>query len=668
MGLAFPLALAGLVLAAIPVLAHLLRQSDVPSRALPTVALLARAIAASRRRVRVVDPWLLALRIALVVVLAFAVAAPFTEREVAFGSGGLASVAIVIDDSMSMSRVEGAGSPFETARARATEAIEALPEGSEIAVVLAGSPARVAMPRTTDRAAASRSIEDLEPPGARGTALEEAIELAGRQLAGAAHSDRRILVLSDLAGRDDAEALLPPSGVGLSIEALGESAASNVAIASVDASEDPTLEGSLSVAVTLRSFDTNDESATVSIVHDGRVLASADVALADGGGRTTLRVLAPDDGDPTAEVRLEAAGDALALDDARGLLMRAPSATRVLLVDGDAEPLSRRVVAGGGASTRYVAQALALSPPSLGSVITHRTDVDAFVTGDDTADVIVLADVDLARADVATRVRAMVEAGAGLLVAAGEHVRPGASAMSELLPGRVTSVAMTERVGLVAGPAALDSRDQGLGSVRVQRALVIDPTRAEDVALAFPDGAPALLVNREHRVAMLALALDDSASDLPFHPGFVPLVLELAHVLSRPGAAPDAPFAPDTAPMLSVEPGTTRVEIVRPDHSVVGLEGDAIAAPIPLAQFTAPGAYRVRITSAGGTREETRSAFVVAPPIEESNLRRSADPTAVASGSSARTASTVRDSLAPWFFALAGVLALAEAFVRLRRV
>lgn len=667
MGLALPLALLGLALAAIPVLAHLLRQSDVPSRALPTVALLARAIAASRRRVRVVDPWLLALRIALVVMLALAVAAPFTEREVAFGSGGLASVAVVIDDSMSMGRTERGGTPFEGARARAIQALAALPDGSEISVVLAGSPARVAIPRTTDRLAVEHALADLEPPAARGTALEDAVDLASRQLAGAAHSDRRILVLSDLAGRAAEDGIVPPSGIGLSIEPFGESSLPNVAIASVDATEDPTLEGSLSVAVTLRSFDSTAESAALSIVHDGRTLASEQVALAGGGGRATLRVLAPDDGDPTAEVRIEVPGDSLALDDARGLLMRAPSATRVLLVDGNAEPLSRRVVGSGGASTRYVAQALALSPPEIGSVITHRTDVDAFVTGDESADVIVLADVDIERGDVAARVRTMVEAGTGLLVAAGDHVRAGASAIPELLPGRVTSVALTERTGLVSGPAALGSRDQGLSAVRVQRALVLDPERPDEVALAFADGAPALLIDRAQRTALFALALDDSSSDLPFHPGFVPLALELAHALSRPGAAPDAAFSPDAAPALTVAPGTTRIEIVRPDRSIVGLEGDALDRPIALSQFTAPGAYRVRVTSSAGTREETRSAFVVAPPIEESNLRRSSDASAVASAAGPRTTSTVRDSLAPWFFALAGVLALAEALVRRNR-
>ncbi len=667
MGLVFPLALAGLVLAAIPVLAHLLRQSDVPSRALPTVALLARAVAASRRRVRVVDPWLLALRIALVVVLAVSVAAPFMEREVAFGTGGLASVVVVVDDSMSMSRVERAGTPFEAARARAIEAIGALPEGSEVALVLAGSPARVAVSRTTDRAAVEHVLADLEAPGARGTALEDAVDLAARQLAGAAHSDRRVLLLTDLAGRGNDDTLIPPSNIALAVETVGEESLPNVAIASVDATEDPTLDGALSVAVTIRSFDSDADTAALSIRHDGRVLASTEVALADGGGRATLRVLVPDDGDPTAEARIEVAGDALVLDDARGVLMRPPSATRVLLVDGNAEPLSRRTVGGGGASTRYLAQALSLSPPTLGSIITRRTDVDAFVSGEDSADVVVLADVDLERADVAARVRAMVAVGTGLLVAAGDRVRPGASAMPELLPGRVASTTTAEQVGLVAGPAALASRDQGLSAVRVTRALVIDPTRPEDVALAFADGSPALLIDEARRTAIFALALDDSTSDLPFHAGFVPLVLELVHALSRPGAAPDAAFSPDVAPLLGVEPGTSRLEVVRPDHSIIGLEDDALESPIALSQFTAPGAYRVRVTDAAGTREEIRSAFVVAPPIEESNLRRSTQSSAVVAAAGARATSTVRDSLAPWFFVLAGVLALAEGFVRRSR-
>ena len=102
MGFAAPWALLALAAVALPVIAHLLRRRDVPVRPLPTIALLRKADVASRRRVRVVDRVLLASRIALIALAALALAAPYASATLAWGDGRVASVAIVIDDSMSM--------------------------------------------------------------------------------------------------------------------------------------------------------------------------------------------------------------------------------------------------------------------------------------------------------------------------------------------------------------------------------------------------------------------------------------------------------------------------------------------------------------------------------------------------------------------------------------
>lgn len=667
MGLGLPLALLGLALAGVPILAHLVRRSDVPTRALPTVALLARALAESRRQVRVVDPLLLALRIALVAALAIAVTAPYSERSVAYGTGALASVAIVLDDSMSMARtVEGDGTLWALAQTRAREAIEALPEGSEIAIVAAGRPARAIAPRTAVRREALTALDEMAAPGARSTGLADAIALAARQLSGAAHSDRRILVLSDFATRDGDDVRDAPSGIRLDREVLGPEMTPNVAIASISAAPDPTIEGSVSVIVAVRALGATVDQVTVVIAIGDRELARADVPLVDGGGRTTLHVLPPDETATSAEVRILDTHDALTLDDTRAFLLRPSSALRVLLVDGDPRPLSRRAVATGGASTRFLAQALALAPNDGPRFVVRRTDVETFASGQESADVIALADVDLTREDVARRARAALDAGTGLLVAGGDHVRGGATALAERIPARIVTAQDVARTGLFAGPAALRSRDEGLSRVAITRALVLDAPRPDQVALRFDDASPALVVDREARTAVLALPLDDAGSDLPLHPGFVALAVELFRALAPGGSMPDEAVSPDALPALTVPAGTSRVEILAPGGGVIGFEDD-LSRPIDLTSLATPGAYRVRTTDGGGTHDLTRASFVIAPTLDESRLERAPVVDAAPAAGTDTSESRVRTRLAPWCFALAGLLALAEAWARRSR-
>ena len=102
-------------------------------------------------------------------------------------------------------------------------------------------------------------------------------------------------------------------------------------------------------------------------------------------------------------------------------------------------------------------------------------------------------------------------------------------------------------------------------------------------------------------------------------------------------------------------------------------ERAALEQPIDLDTAVVPGAWRVQIARSDLTlREEPRSAFVVAPPVAESDLA----PTAATGASPASagfspatsgTATAVRYPLSPWLFALFGALALLEGGLRLTR-
>ncbi|HKU42803.1 MAG TPA: VWA domain-containing protein, partial [Polyangiales bacterium] len=158
MGLEAPLALLGLLAAVLPVLIHRMRKRELPRLVLPTFALLARASAKSQQRRALSDLLLLVLRVAILVFACLSLATPYVTARVSLGDGQLGSAVFVIDDSLSMSRDEPAGSLISQASARVLDAIASLPVGSEVAIVLGGKPARVLVPLSSDLAAAQRAL------------------------------------------------------------------------------------------------------------------------------------------------------------------------------------------------------------------------------------------------------------------------------------------------------------------------------------------------------------------------------------------------------------------------------------------------------------------------------------------------------------------------------
>lgn len=679
MGLAAPLALLGLLAVALPVIAHLLRRRDVPVRPLPTIALLRKADVTSRRRVRVVDRALLLSRIALVALAALAIAAPYVSASLAWGDGRVASVAIVLDDSMSMDRRDGGGTVLDRAIERSRDVIGSLPQGSEVAIVLAGGPPRVVAPRSDDLAVARGALDDVVGGSARGTALEAAIELAGRQLAGARHPLRRVIVLSDLAGTAEAGEPDLPRDVAIEIERVGpDETAPNVALTEAIATPDPTSPGYVSIAIAARAFGGARERATVVVRRGGDELARGEIALASGGaasgGRTALRIPAGEHGDPTAEVALELEPpDALPTDDRRGVLVRPASAPRVLLVDGDPQPLGRRRLQGGGEEVRFVAQALSLAPTAEGGFVRRTVDPHSFLTTPlDDVDVVVLANVASDDPSLRVRVEQHLARGGGVLVTAGDHVEPGAWArMEAVLPARVVSVVDGESVGLVRVEGELlPGGPTGLEAVRTTRRLALEPGAGAITALAWSDGSPALVLGGARRIAILGTTVDDAWTDLPYRPGFLPLIVRLLRAVAPPGAMPDAPFAPGEAPELRAPSGATALQLISPTGRVVAIEGSALTRPIDLAGAHEPGAWRVRVAGADGELAEApRSAFVVAPPIAESDLsiEALADVAREAPPAEQQGRSEIRRSMAPLAFLLVGLAAIMEALLRMLR-
>jgi hypothetical protein len=663
-GFETPLALLALVAAGLPILAHLVRRRDLPRQPLPTIALLQAAAAASRRRVRLVDFLLLAVRVGLVAVAVLAVAGPVRRLVLQFGDGRVASVGIVVDDSLSMS---GRGL-VEEARDRAVAILRSLPPGSEVAVVRASAPGRVLVHRTDDLAAALRALRALDVEGEGGTAYPRAIELAEREMAGAAHAPRRLVVLGDFAAHGALREARLPDGFDLSFERFGEDAPlANAGITSARSAVVPGRDDRASISVEVRARDLAGESPRLTARRGDALLAETTVELGEAGGRATLEV--PVDRErPAVSLELEVE-DALDADDRRTVLVRGAAGARVLVVDGDPQPVR------AADEVRYLTRAIQLAPSTGGALFAQVVDPDTFATRDlADVDVVVLANVAALSRDVAARVRAFVEGGGGLLVTAGGllDVRAYRAGLASILPGRLGSAVDGE----IAGPRGLEGAApfgegaDGLGAARTQRRLLFEPRPGAETALTFEDGTPALVLGEagDGRVAVLTTSVDDDDSTLCLQPGFLPLMVRLLRRLSPTRGLGDAPRLPGEAVRFRPPPGTVRVDVRTPSGAV--LRATPEADEVRFEATGRSGAYEVEVVTTGAPQRVSSLAWVIAPPASESDLSPGEVPEdRRADGDAAVTPRrTVDRPLDPWFFLAVGLLALAEAVLRRRRL
>lgn len=686
MGLTSPLALLVAALIALPIIAHLVRRADVERRILPTVVLLRRVVVRDKRRARVTEPWLLALRIAAVIAASLALASPFVIDQLAYGDGSAISIVLVVDDSASMAQRDvGQPSALDDALSRARDAVRSVGEGSEIAIVLAGHPARLALPRTDDRSAALATLDGVRAD-ARRTDLAGALALAARQLASARLASRRTLLLSDFAASDlDARTLRAAHavpGATLEIVGVGLEAPTNVGIAEVHLARDPLEPGAYSVTVGLAaSGDASPTPRGVSVVAvpAGVGLPPADapdltraVATFDAGrARVTLRFRPPGD---TAHVAIRLADDPtddLPVDDVRVLSVRPPHATRVVVVEPSATH--------GG---RFAARALAAVAPADGGFLVTTLDVD-HLAGTRTgtidpdeqreqdvlvgADVVVLAGAVPTSAGALAAVRSFVDGGGGLLVAPAAGARElDLAAIAELLPARTRGLEPAAAGATITSTASpfLPAGPTGLEAVVTRTRLALEAA-PENVVLTWSDGAPFLVLDAAARRGVLAVSLDDSMSDLPIRVGFVPLLLTLARTLARPGALPDHPFDGGEVPALRVDADLSELEIVTPSGEVRSRAPER--GRVALDDLAAPGAYTLAARAQGRVVPLDRASLVIVPPAQEIELTSRPPDLAAATGAASAGDGEAHLPVDRWLFALLGVLAAIEGWARLVR-
>lgn len=526
--------LIGTAAAVVPVLIHLLSRRRRRTINWGAMFLIEQVVRDDRRRVELKQWLLLALRCLILLLLALAMARPvMTHFRTNTAGDGPASVVVVLDASYSMSLADKTGiSTFDRARDATFSVIKALPEGSDVTLVLAGDRVREVTPDV---------LKDVEPV-AGPAQLNAAIAQAKAQLASATNVRREIIVITDALGGQvpprDLNEQVPVTWLRLQTNPNF----ANVAVTSVAITPPVPVAGRpVRISATVTNTGVHDLSdVRVQLVVAGIVHAEQRMSVRAAREATTLFVHSFTEAGPhSLHITAKASDDALPADDSYFVALHLPQTLPTLLVAGETD---RRFGENPG---DFLAAALDPAshreglPSLLLSLTIHIDDFDASrLRG---IRVVVLADVPALTADDSKALREWIEAGGVLLAFAGANAQPVAYnevmpvAAGGVLPATLAAL-RSDPTRFAAGPynhpalAPWNEPESGdLTAVTINRRWTLSPSPSAASILRFQTGEPAFVVERIGRgSAMLAaLPADGSWSDLPLRASFLPLIQQL---------------------------------------------------------------------------------------------------------------------------------------------
>ena len=639
-----PALLGFLALASAPVIIHLLNRRRLVRVDWAPMRVLRQTVASNRRRVRLEQWLLLALRTLAVAMLIVAVARPMLAASSLAGidASGRGSRVVVVDDSLGM----GAASDGSTAYRRAVDAAAALLErigpDDEVTVLRtsAADDPLATHARLESPDAVVAALRDAGPSDA-GSAWAKTLEAVDGVLGSATYPMKEVTLVTDLGAHG--------WGEGVS-RVAARWAAEDVRLRVIDVGR-PT-PGGLSVVglrprdpVTLVDVDTavlvdvaNDgggaaagEAMTVSV--DG-VERSVDLPDVPAGGRVSVPVgvTLAEAGPHRVEVRLPP--DDLEADNRGFLVLEARAGLDVAVVDGEpgVEPFE--------GETDFLTLALTAGYSRVKVRTLLPADWEAAPIA--AADVVVLANVDRLPEERVAELERLVEGGTGLMVFAGSSTSPDLlndrlfAGGEGLLPARVGEPfeADESAAGLVLGDVA-GSPLEPLGRLASRRLAGVRPRTV--MPAAVPEGgegrvlarwndgpqSPAVIYGTYGRggVLLWTVSADRDWSDWPTDPTYVLAVRSAALALA--GRAGDERTIVAGEPLrvpLAADRRPSEVRVALPDGGEAMAEvGDAAAV---LSDTARAGFYEASWREPAGAE---RSLTVAAMPDAADGSRAKLD-------------------------------------------
>ncbi|MBK6910699.1 MAG: BatA domain-containing protein [bacterium] len=436
--------LAALSLGLIPILIHLLNRQRFKQVDFPTLRFLQEMQRQKMRRVRVRQWILLALRTLAILALVFAMARPVLRSEAGLLGGGeaRASVALVLDRTLSMSTEAPSGTRYHELQSRAQEILQSLGANDEIQIVWADATPQLYPETPTQHRTLLREAIETSTVTEGGGDLIAAMGAARALLGQSQNLLKEVYVLSDFSGSawpaELPQSPIIPDDVRLFVVDVGSEHAVNVGVADARITSRLITPGRpVELSYTARnSGDGEVADRIVGVYVDGKRVAQTRVSLRAGESRTEQIRFVPDGvGELAGYVRLEDT-DAFSGDDVRRFVLRVPARLNVAVVgaDGPARRLTALALDPSGRGESFV-HVLELIPPQL-----EAEDWAAL-------DAIFLVDAPAVSGAFGERITAYLQSGRGVFIAGGPNfdTRAHAAWMQSLgLPAPLEAKALGE--------------------------------------------------------------------------------------------------------------------------------------------------------------------------------------------------------------------------------
>jgi hypothetical protein len=716
MTFAVPLFLLGALAGLIPVLVHLIHRQKAREVQFSTLRFLRVSVQRTRRRRYVEDLSLLALRVAVLLLIALGLARPAISRLAGlWGGGQTRAVAIILDNSASMALLDSGRPRFDTARQAAEQVLTGLRQGDQVALLPTGGPPGPELGRLVRTHETVRQALDQCRPSFERADLAAKLQHA-RELLDTAETPRKEIYvftdnqrlswegLKEPTDSDESKQAKRHEGPPVVLVSVDRDPAPNVALQSLALSCPAPVAGApFQATVELQNTATIPEQKHLELQIDGaREAVSPTLSLPPGGAvKHDFRFTLDREGVHRGEVRIvEDDGSALdnhlyfalAVDQQVPLAIVKPRRDEVPQAD-DAFYLERAFAPGGSVGGAF--RITTLTPDSLAA-----EDISGQA-------VIFCVNIPALPPNAVENVLAYVRSGGHVIWVCGQSVQPLAyNAMNALAQGQLLPAPLEELKQPLPGGVEswhlgfLDKDHPALSpltepaslyeSVLVYRHFPMSwgsQTTARAL-IKLDDGLP-LLADRPvgaGSVMLLGTSLHVDWTNLPLKPLFLPLLARLTFHLAgteseRTTGLAGAPVSiPLRKARLGPDAEPPEVEVVRPSGEVVRLaKPELVEGGIRYVDTHDEGIYLMRVLN---RRPSKQQAFAInvdpaeSDPAtltkEELQARLAAWPLFLCDNPDELSAAVSRlregISLWKWFFAAVLLGLVFEVFLANRRV
>jgi len=538
--------LAGLAAVVLPLLIHLLTRRKLNKISFSSVTFLRLLQTQKMRRIRLRELLLLILRTLIILLIVLAFARPALKGPFVTGVGAHAktTVAILLDNSMSMSRETPRGSVFQQAKDRALEVVDLLKEGDEAFLILFSDTFTPITPEATHNFPRLRRLIQEARLSNRGTDLRKALLDTYDLLKDTQNLNKEIYLLTDM--QQSAWAALSEDSIRVGagarlylLSVVRDRQWSNLTVNSVDYSDQlPETGKPLRLAAKVSNLSRQvPEKAIVELYLDKIRRAQRSIELApDETQGVSFTTVVAEPGIHEGYVEIE--DNQMVSDNRRHFTLNVPRQIQVLIISDNSR------------SSFFLQTALRPDEETSRVMIPAAIAVDELGYRDlDQVDVVILADVPELDGDGLSKLDRFVRQGGGLLVLLGSRINHHfyndrllkrvcpATIMGALgSPTQRISYLTLEQVDYHHPVFQIFQRTEKakIPSPRFYVAYNIEPGHGVTVLASFNNGSPALVESKtgRGRVLFMATAVDPDWTDLPVRGAFIPLVHRSVHYLA----------------------------------------------------------------------------------------------------------------------------------------